>query len=124
MKAKYRSKFERRVGNILRRNRIKFKQEVKFHDLRGVGNGLLKFDFMVRKGRKFLFIEVDGRQHRVPVRFGGMTLKKAKKQFKITKIHDMRKNRYCKKHGFKLLRLNTDKVKDFNKLIKQFLKQS
>ena len=44
MKAKYKSNFERKVGGILRRNKIKFKEEVKFDDLKGVGNGLLRFN--------------------------------------------------------------------------------
>lgn len=61
-------------------------------------NGHLHFDFWLPKYR--IAIEYDGRQHFEPVNFFG-----GKKGFRLEKKRDHLKNRYCKKHHIKLIRI-------------------
>ena len=50
-------------------------------------------------------VEYDGEQHFRPVRFGGMPLVKAKKQFKKQAMIDRLDKRFCKENGIVLHRV-------------------
>ena len=62
------------------------------------------FDFYI-KGLN-LIIEVDGQGHYYPVRFNGISKKKAIENFENTKIRDAEKNKFCKKNKIKILRIS------------------
>lgn len=58
------SKGEQKIINLLRRGGISFEREVSFNDLTGSGKNLLRFDFVIyKKGKPYICIEYDGRQH-------------------------------------------------------------
>lgn len=65
--------------------------------------GRQSVDFSVRKLK--IAFEYDGEQHFRPVRYGGMSLKQAKKNFKLQQERDARKNKLCKENGYKLIRV-------------------
>ena len=51
-----------------------FFREATFNDLRGINNGLLRYDFkLMINDEKFVLIEFDGEQHERPVKFSSIT---------------------------------------------------
>ncbi len=98
---------EEKVKEYLIKNNVKFEIQHTFDGLIGVGGRLLKYDFVIfnRDNNIKLLIEYDGEQHFRPVNFGGMSDKKAKLNYIKTKIHDKRKNEYCKNNDISLLRI-------------------
>ena len=63
------SKGEDKIASLLKSNRISFKQEVSFPDLKSLKGNQLRFDFAIfSKGKLVALIEYDGEQHfhRVP----------------------------------------------------------
>ena len=98
------SKGEKEIDKILKKYNIPHDSQYKFSDLRGVGNGLLKFDIPVfwdvEKTQLRLLIEYDGRQHFECVK-GWIT----EEEFKSLQYHDKLKDEYCKKNNIILLRI-------------------
>ena len=95
------SKGEKQLDYILTKYNIPHDSQYIFNDLKGVGGGLLKFDIPVfwdeEKTKLRMLIEYDGIFH-------------YEKQYKndgheTIIIHDKLKNKYCKKHNIKLLRI-------------------
>ena len=87
-------------------------KEYTFSDLH-TNNVPLRFDFAIfnKQHQLIQLIEYDGKQHYIPVeKFGG------EKAFNHLKLNDERKNKYCKEHNIKLVRIpytNLDiKLKD------------
>lgn len=74
----------------------------------------MSFDFAIFKNNKlFCLIEYDGEQHFFPVNhFGG------EGKFIVQKERDERKNRYCREHGIKLVRIP---YYDYDKINKEYL---
>lgn len=66
--------------------------------------GWLRFDFEIPQENSNIYIEYDGAQHTRPVRYGG-TKTQAKHAFEKTQKHDRIKNEWCKKNGFRLIRI-------------------
>ena len=101
-----------------------FFKESTFNDLRGIGNGLLRFDFKVMiDDEKFVLIEFDGEQHEKPVKFSSITTnEEALEHFKLTRTHDRIKNDYCKDNGYEILRIRHDQVKLLKVMINEFIK--
>ena len=101
-----------------------FFRETTFNDLRGIGNGLLRFDFKVMiNNEKFVFIEFDGEQHERPVKFSTITTnEEALEHFKLTRTHDRIKNDYCKDNGYEILRIRHDQTKLIKVMINEFIK--
>jgi very-short-patch-repair endonuclease/rubredoxin len=64
---------------------------------------LQKVDFSVRDLK--LAFEYDGEQHFRPVRYGGMSFKKAKQAFIEQQKRDNRKNQLCQENGYSLIRI-------------------
>lgn len=79
------SKYENKVMEILKKEKIGFMREKTFKDLR---NGLFRFDFYLPNyyGRPVI-IEVDGEQHFQPI-YGRQAFMKGQE-------HDRQKNSYC-----------------------------
>lgn len=96
------SKGEQKVIDILTQNKISFKREVSFADLKGKRNSYLRFDFAVFKnGRLYCLIEFDGQQH---FQYTPYFHKKIG-DFKRQQEWDRRKNSYCLEHGVMLIRI-------------------
>jgi very-short-patch-repair endonuclease len=75
----------------------------------------LRFDYQInQKGKVPIFIELDGRQHFSPVRFGKITQKQSEENFILQQKYDTIKNEFCKINNYNLLRIS---YKDFNNII-------
>lgn len=89
------SKYENRVMEILKKEKIFFLREKTFKDLR---KGLFRFDFYLPNycGRAVI-VEVDGEQHFKPI-YGRQAFLKAQE-------HDRQKNSYCLANNILLYRI-------------------
>lgn len=96
--AGFASSGELAVGTWLKEHNIAFESEYTFPDLKGNGDGLLRFDFKIKD--KPILIEFQGQQHYEPVDFFG-----GEKQFQIQQFHDDLKKKYCKYHGYTLVEI-------------------
>ena len=75
----------------------------------------LPFDFYIKE--KECCIEVQGEQHFRPVKFGGMSLKKAKKNFEKQKKRDKIKKDFCNRNNIKLIELSYEEIRTTDKNI-------
>lgn len=92
------SKGELIIKKILEDNKVKYKEEYTFDDLKGKNNHKLRFDFAIFENDKMKFLlEFDGRQHFEDVN--------SFPSADNTKKYDKIKNEYCKKHNIKLVRI-------------------
>ena len=64
-----------------------------------------------RKPEKKIIIEYDGPQHFMVVRFGGMSLYKAKQRFKRQQIIDALDAQFCRENNIILFRISYDQDK-------------
>lgn len=90
---------ELQITKILQENNIAFTSELYFKDLRGYGNGLLRFDFGILENNflKYL-IEFNGEQHYKQTN-GWNTIE----EFNIRQFNDNKKIEYCKEHSIPLI---------------------
>lgn len=95
-KIKGRSLGETAIENWLIAHDVPFDIEYEFEDLRGIGGGLLRFDFKIKD--KPILIEMQGKQHYEPVEIYG-----GEEGFKIRQIHDNLKKKYCNFNGYRLI---------------------
>lgn len=95
------SKGEKQLDNILTKYNIPHDRQYTFDDLRGIGNGLLKFDIPVfwneEKTKLRMLIEYDGIFH--------YEKQYDDDSFETLQIHDKLKNDYCQKNNIELLRI-------------------
>lgn len=109
------SRGEHKISAVLDENNISYTQGYTFDDLRGVGDGLLSYDFYIQSIN--CLIEFQGVQHYQPVkRFGGTD------KFEIQVEHDKRKREYAFNHGYTLVEIRYDddidkKLKDIIRLV-------
>lgn len=89
---------EKRIADYLKQWNINFKKEFHFHDLKGLKNGYLRFDFAIKDAQDNLLflIEFQGKQH-----FDGDWLFGEEQ-----KITDQIKFEYCKNNNIKLYYIN------------------
>ena len=101
-----------------------FFREVTFNDLRGVGDGLLRYDFKVMIDDViFVLIEFDGGQHFKPVKFTTVTTaEEALANYKLSRTHDRIKNDYCSDNGIALLRIKYDQALLIGVMITEFIR--
>ena len=93
------SKGERDITKILIENNISFCSEVPFDDLKGYGNGNLRFDFgIIKNGKVAYLIEFNGKQHYEKT--GGWC---TNKEFEIRQFNDKIKIEYCKANNIPLI---------------------
>lgn len=94
-----RSKGEQKITDILQYNNILFTSEKSFKDLRGYGNGLLRYDFeILQNGKTSYLIEFNGEQH-YRCKGGWDT----EEEFKIRKFNDDKKIKYCQEKNIPLI---------------------
>ncbi len=98
------SQGEYRIKTWLDNHNVKYKKEYSFEDLKGLGNCKLRFDFCIfdKSGNIKTLIEYDGKQHFEETPY--------MKDNEKVRLHDLRKNEYCIKNNYDLLRIN---YKDF-----------
>lgn len=85
----------------------------------------LYFDFAIMKHNQLTFIEYQGKQHYIPVRFGGIPYEEAEDNFIAGRKRDNIKKLYCQEHHIKLIEIpywdfnNIDAIlsKEFKNLI-------
>lgn len=103
------SKGEAKIAALLKENRIPFKQEFTFPDLKWKGK--LKFDFAIfnLKEELIALLEYDGEQHFQSVKcWGGDSGLKKRQEL------DRKKNRYCLGMGIKFIRIPYWKLNSFD----------
>ena len=95
-----RSRGEEQIENILQELKIPYKSQYTFNDLRGVGNGLLSYDFAIFNSDNSIkcLIEYQGIQHYDNNEHWG-----DKSYFKIQQEHDKRKRDFCNINKIKLI---------------------
>jgi very-short-patch-repair endonuclease len=71
----------------------------------------LRFDFRFNNHKTV--IEYDGKQHFQPARFGCISKEEAEEKFKCVQDYDKLKDNFCKKFGYKMIRIS---YKDFSKI--------
>ena len=108
------SKGERKIKEILTELKINFIQEKRFSDCVFESNKMARFDFYLPNEN--IIIEYDGRQHFIQ----GDGYIDNEDKIKITQQHDEIKNRYCKEHQIKLIRIP---YADYNLLNAEYLKR-
>ena len=93
---------EQLIENWLKQHRyLTFERQYKFEDLRGLGDGLLSFDFAVFKNNRLKYlIEFNGAQHYKAIDYFG-----GEEQFKKQQEHDERKRAYCREHNIQLIEI-------------------
>lgn len=97
------SKLELLAEEYFINNKVNYETQYSFSDLRGINDGLLRFDFaLFDKNNNLLFlVELDGEQHfKAFSGFGGL------EKFETVKIHDNLKNEYSKNKGLDLYRIS------------------
>lgn len=104
------SKGENKIKEILEKNDIKFKKQYSFCDLLNENNKKLLFDFAIFKD-KLCLVEYDGMQHYQPI-FG------EEEHFKTTQYRDGLKNKYCKEHNIKLIRIKYTEYYNIEEILK------
>lgn len=92
------------VRQYLDNHNLKYEQQKNYDDLRGIGNGLLSYDFLVYVNDvPYCFIECQGEQHYRPVKyFGGL------ERFKVQQQHDMLKREYAASKYVDLIEIKYD----------------
>lgn len=95
------SKGESIIKDYLNNKAHIYFDQKRFSGLRGVGGGLLSYDFYVKKQN--LLIEYQGRQHYEAVDYFG-----GEEQLKIQQEHDRRKREYAELHNIELLEIRYD----------------
>ena len=109
---------ERLVADWLKDNNLQYETQVTFNDLKGIGNGLLRFDFGVKNiNNEFVcLIEFQGKEHYEVVDFFG-----GKAGFEAREEHDNRKRQWCKEHNIKLIEIpyNYKNLDDYLNEVKQ-----
>jgi hypothetical protein len=98
-----------------------FEYETEVCEIKNEDDKWLRFDFKVVVGDKSYYIEFDGHAHFKPVRFGGISLERAKLKFEKLKKHDKIKNDYCEEHNLPLLRIPYMRIDETMSLIREFL---
>lgn len=93
---------ERTITDWFKQHNIQYSSQIIFENLRGISDGLLRFDFGIKdKNNNFIYlIEFQGMQHYKSIEYFG-----GEKQFKIQQEHDNRKRQWCKEHSITLIEI-------------------
>jgi len=95
------SSFELKTKEFLNKYKIEFTIEKRFNDCKN--NLPLPFDFYIKS--KNLIIEIDGQGHFRPTHFNSCSNEDAELSYKLTRINDKIKNKYCKDNNINLIRI-------------------
>lgn len=95
------SKGEIIISDYLKLHNITFNEQYCFDDCKI--KRVMPFDFYLPNYN--MCIEYDGEHHFKPIRFGGMSIDKAKSKLETQKQRDLIKDKYCQDNNIKLLRI-------------------
>lgn len=95
------SRYERKVMDYFKKNKIKYTKQKKFKDCRNILP--LPFDFYIKDLN--LLIEADGQGHYQICNFNRCSKEQAMASFESTKKNDAIKNKYCEYNNIKLIRI-------------------
>jgi len=102
---------------VLETLEIEYVDEYTFNNCR---NSIpLRFDFYIPSLNAL--IEYDGRQHFMPVNFGGISDERAAENFETQKINDKIKDDYCTANSIPLLRIPYMRFDETPQLISEFI---
>jgi len=107
------TKGESIIAKYLDEHAIEYEMFKKFPDLFGVGRGKLSYDFYLPKYK--CLIEFQGKYHDGSVPF------QTKEQLNIQQEHDIRKQKYAKDNGFKLIAIWYFDIKIVDKILNKEL---
>lgn len=112
------SKMETISENILKNNdNIEYISQHTFKELRGVNDGVLRFDFkIIFNNNSYILLELDGEQHEKPMGF-----RNGNEKFIITQEHDRRKNEYCENNNIKLYRISYKNIDYLEEILNNIL---
>jgi very-short-patch-repair endonuclease/glutaredoxin/uncharacterized C2H2 Zn-finger protein/DNA-directed RNA polymerase subunit RPC12/RpoP len=82
----------------------------------------LYFDFYLPEQK--ICIEYDGEQHFKPVKFGGISMKEAKKIFEQNQIKDNIKNEFCRTNGIQIIRIPFYQLKCIEQILSKYIQFS
>lgn len=92
---------EESISKILQMNKIPYKKEYSFKDLRSNKNGILRYDFAIFKnGNIIRLIEFDGKQHYEKIKHPFWNV-----DYQTIKENDLIKNDYAKNNNIPLVRI-------------------
>ncbi len=104
-KCKVSSRGEEKIKEFLIKNKIEFKQQVRFKNCKN--RTLLPFDFQVFINGAFVLIEYDGEGHFWPIKWSKkMTSIQVKTAFQKVQRNDKIKDSYCDKNHISLIRIS------------------
>lgn len=99
----------KKVYQFLREVGVELELEYTFSELKGLGGGVLRFDFAILSHGKLVgLIEYDGEFH-------DEEYNTDKEAFDVQTLHDQMKDEYCEKNNIPLLRIHHSKI-DFHKI--------
>lgn len=96
-------KSEKEVATLLKKYKVEFIHHQKLHEIMDIKR-LLIVDYYLPNHN--MIIEYNGHQHYLPVRWHGMSKKKAKSVFKKQKSRDVYVKRLCKKKDITLISID------------------
>lgn len=102
------SRGEKKVGEILLKNNIKFEKEKTFPDLKDKSN--LFYDFYLPEHK--VFIEYHGKQHSIPIDFFG-----GKESLREIRRRDMIKLKYAIDNKYLLISINYVPIKNMDEVL-------
>lgn len=101
---------EEATKEVLSNNNIEYISQYSFDDCNSYLNAPLRFDFYLPEHN--CCIEIDGRQHFIPIsRFGG------EEAFKRLQENDKIKNNYCVKNHIKMIRIKYNRESNIKEII-------
>lgn len=109
------SKGEFKIRKALDELNLKYEQQMKFDNLKGVGGNPLSYDFYLEDFN--ILIEYQGEFH------DGTARQQTEEQFKIQKEHDKRKKEYAISHNINLLEIWYYDYDNIENILKEVLKR-
>jgi len=111
-------------GELMCRNildDLKIEYETEVSKIQNADGNWLRFDFEIKVNERTMYIEIDGRHHFKPVRFGGISEEKALANLRKVQRDDKHKDEWCDYNGLPLLRIPTSMKDQMRELIEQFI---
>jgi hypothetical protein len=105
---------ENKISYFLKKYNIDYDSQKRFDKCKN--KKTLPFDFYIKD--KNLLIEYDGQTHYMPVRFGGISIERAEKNFEEYKKNDEIKTKFSEENNIKLLRIPYTEFENIEKILK------
>lgn len=117
------SRGEKIIRDILDDEECKYIFNGSFGGVKSKNGGLVRFDFVIFIDDKPRIIEYDGRQHFVPVCFGGISKERAEENLATLKINDNIKNKFCEENNYPMLRIPYTERNNLEEIVLKFISE-